>query len=108
MFELKPPIRSTQEDVVELAEDIDRFVIGLAERIDRVQDAELAGKTGEVAELARTLANEADRLGYPGMAMSAKGVAFAAEDEQSDQLQETIVEMTDIAQRIRRGHRGAA
>jgi len=108
MFERKPPIRSTQEDVVELAEDIDRFVIGLAERIDAIQDAELARKIGEVAELARTLSSEADRLGYPGMAASAKGVAMAAEDDADDELQETIVELTDLAQRIRQGHRGAA
>ena len=108
MFERKPPIRSTQEDVVELAEDIDRFVIGLAERIDAIQDAELARKRGEVAELARTLCADADRLGYPGMAMSAKGVAMAAEDDASDELQETIVELTELAQRVRQGHRGAA
>jgi len=108
MFERKPPIRSTQEDVVELAEDIDRFVIGLAERIDAIQDAELADKPGETAELARLLSNDADRLGYPGMAMSAKGVAHAAEDDQRDELQETIVELTEMAQRIRQGHRGAA
>lgn len=108
MFELKPPIRSTQENCLELAGDIDRFVIGLAERIDLVQDAELAGKAHEVSELARTLATDADRLGYPSMATSAKGVAMAAEDETSDALQETIVELTEIAQRIRQGHRGAA
>ena len=108
MFERKPPIRSTQEDVVELAEDIDRFVVGLAERIDAIQDAELAQKNGEIAALARALSSEADRLGYPGMAMSAKGVAVAAEDGQSDELQETVVELTDLAQRVRQGHRGAA
>ena len=109
MFERKPPIRSTQEDVVELAEDIDRFVIGLAERIDSIQDAELAQKYGEVAVLARTLSSDADRLGYPGMAMSAKGVALAAEDAAGEEeLQETIVELTDLAQRVRQGHRGAA
>ena len=68
MFERKPPIRSTQEDVVELAEDIDRFVIGLAERIDAIQDAELAQKHAEVAELSRTLSSEADRLGYANSA----------------------------------------
>lgn len=108
MFELKPPIRSTHEDIIELAEDIDRFVIGLAERIDSIQDAELASKTGEVAELARMLSTESDRLGYPSMAMSAKGVAMAAEDDLSDALQETIIELTELAQRIRQGHRGAA
>lgn len=108
MFERKPPIRSTQEDVVELAEDIDRFVVALGERIDAIQDAELAHKLGEVAELARTLGADADRLGYPSMAMSAKGVVMAAEDDAGDELQETIVELTDLAQRVRQGHRGAA
>ena len=108
MFERKAPIRSTQEDVVELAEDIDRFVIGLAERIDAIQDAELARKPAEVGELARTLSGDADRLGYPGMAMSAKGVALAAEDGLDSELQETVTELTEIAQRVRQGHRGAA
>ena len=108
MFEGKPPIRSTQQDVAELAEDIDRFVITLAERIDSIQDAEMATSWSDVAELARTLANDADRLGYPVMAMSAKSVAMAAEDAKPETLQEAIVELTEIAQRIRRGHRGAA
>jgi hypothetical protein len=108
MFERKPPIRSTQEDVVELAEDIDRFVIGLAERIDAIQDAELAQEPFRVSQRARSLAIEADRLGYPGMAMSAKGVALAAEDGLLEDLQETVIELTELAQRIRQGHRGAA
>lgn len=108
MFERKPPIRSTQEDIIELAEDIDRFVVSLAERIDAIQDAELAEKLGEVASLARLLAQDADRLGYPGMAVSAKGVAHCAEDQQTDELQETVIELTELAQRIRQGHRGAA
>ena len=108
MFERKPPIRSTQEDVAELAEDLDRFVIGLAERVDAIQDAEMAASWSDVAELARTLANDADRLGYPVMAMSCKSVAMAAEDAKTDTLQEAIIDLTDLAQRIRRGHRGAA
>jgi hypothetical protein len=108
MFERKPPIRSTQEDVVDLAEDIDDFVIGLAERIDAIQDAELASKYAEVVQIVSALAQDATRLGYPGMAQSAQGVADTAEDDQRDELQETIVELTEMAQRIRRGHRGAA
>ncbi len=108
MFEEKPPIRSTQEDVSELAEDIDRFVIALAERIDAIQDAELVTHCSEVATLARQLGIDADRLGYPSMAQCSKGVAIAAEDTKTDALQDAIVELTDIAQRIRRGHRGAA
>ena len=108
MLERKPPIRSTREDEAALAQDIDRFVIGLGERIDSIQDAELAGKLAEVAALARGLAAEADRLGYPAMAMSAQEVSSAAECDRADTLQETIVEVTEIAQRIRQGHRGAA
>ena len=108
MFERKPPIRSTQEDVAELAEDLDRFVIRLAERVDAIQDAEMAKSWSDVALLARTLGNDADRLGYPGMAQSAKNVAMAAEDAKMEVLQEAIVDLTELAQRIRRGHRGSA
>jgi hypothetical protein len=108
MPEPNPPIRSTQEDVIELAEDIDRFVIGLAERIDSIQDVEFAGKSAEVAELARILSTDSDRLGYPAMALSATDVTLAAEDGCSDALQETVIELTEIAQLIRQGHRGAA
>jgi len=108
MFERKPPIRSTQEDIAELADDIDRFVIRLGERIDEIQDAELAGCIGEVSSLARQLAGDADRLGYPVMAQIAKAAAMAAEDEKISLMQEGIVELTDVAQRVRRGHRGAA
>ncbi len=108
MFERKPPIRSTQEDVPELAEEIDRFVIDLAERIDAIQDAELAESRSELSELARMLANDADRLGYPEMARISKRVAMAAEDAKADALEEAVIELTDLAQRIRRGHRGAA
>lgn len=108
MLEPKPPIRSTQEDEASLAQDLDRFVIGLAERIDSIQDAELAGKSAEVGALACGLAHEAERLGYPAMAISATSVMTAAENDQQDALQETIVELTEIAQRIRQGHRGAA
>jgi len=108
MFERKPPIRSTQEDIAELAEDIDRFVVHLAERIDEIQDAELAGCVGEVSSLTRLLATDAERLGYPVMAQAAKNAAMAAEDEKAETMQENIFELTDLVQRVRRGHRGAA
>ena len=77
MFEPKPPIRSTREDVAELAADIDQFVIGLAERIDAVQDAELAGSASLLSSLARQLSTDAARLGYPDMATSANSVSRA-------------------------------
>ena len=108
MFERKPPIRSTQEDVHELVEEIDRFVIGLAERIDAIQDAEMASCQNEVADLARTLSSDADRLGYPELAQISKEVATGAEDGKMDHVRESAIELTDVAQRVRLGHRGAA
>jgi hypothetical protein len=108
MFERKPPIRSTQEDVAELADELDRFVIALAERIDAIQDAELVRHLADVSQLARTLSNDAERLGYPGMSRSAKAVSAAADDGELPTLQETIADLTDLVQRIRQGHRGAA
>ena len=68
----------------------------------------MAGGCADIAQLARALANDSDRLGYPGMAQSAKQVAMAAEDEKADSLRDAIIDLTDLAQRIRRGHRGAA
>ena len=87
---------------------IDRFVFALGERIDAIQDAELAACTQELAELARCLSTDAERVGYPGLAQSAKSVAMAAEDGKTETMQEAIFELTDLGQRIRRGHRGAA
>jgi hypothetical protein len=108
MSERKPPIRSTQEDVPELVQAIDRFVIGLAERIDAIQDAELAGTPAEVARLAGGLASDADRLGYPGLALVSRNAISAASDGKRDAIQDAVIELTELAQRVRQGHRGAA
>ena len=108
MSERKPPIRSTQEDVPELVQAIDRFVIGLAERVDAIQDAELSASHAELARLAGLLAGDAERLGYPGLGLVARNALSAATDEKRDALQDAVVELTEIAQRVRQGHRGAA
>ena len=108
MPDLKPPIRSTQEDVPELVQAIDRFVIGLAERIDEIQDAELLASHGDVARHAVSLAADADRLGYPGLALVSRNAVSAATDGKRDALQDAVIELTEIAQRVRQGHRGAA
>lgn len=108
MSERKPPIRSTQEDVPELVQAIDRFVIGLAERIDAIQDAELMGAHPEIVRLAGLLASDSDRLGYPGLALVSRNAITAASDGKRDALQDAVVELTELAQRVRQGHRGAA
>lgn len=108
MSERKPPIRSTQEDVPDLVQAIDRFVIGLAERIDAIQDAELQASLAELGRLAGALAGDADRLGYPALALVARNVVSAATDGKRDAVQDAVVELTEIAQCVRQGHRGAA
>jgi len=108
MFENKPPIRSTLEDVADLAEDINRFVIGLGERIDSIQDAELSQDFRQLVSLAGLLLQDAERLGYPALAQTARAIEIAAGDAKAEAVQEANVELTDLAQRVRRGHRGAA
>lgn len=108
MFERKSPIRSTQEDIRELAEEIDGFVVGLAEKIDAIQDAELSNEREQLAIHARQLSLEASRLGYPVLSQVAKAAMLAAEDGKTDQIRETVTELTELAQRVRLGHRGAA
>lgn len=108
MSERKPPIRSTQEDVPDLVQAIDRFVIGLAERIDAIQDAELQASLAELGRLALALAGDADRLGYPGLAQVARNAVSASADGKRDAVQDAVFDLTEIAQRVRQGHRGAA
>ncbi|MBY0398914.1 hypothetical protein K2X89_01370 [Myxococcota bacterium] len=108
MSERKPPIRSTQEDVPDLVQAIDRFVIGLAERIDAIQDAELQAGFAELGRLAGSLAADADRLGYPGLALVARNAVSASTDGKRDAVQDAVFELTEITQRVRQGHRGAA
>lgn len=108
MSERKPPIRSTQEDVPDLVQAIDRFVIGLAERVDAIQDAELQTSLSELGRLAAALAGDADRLGYPGLAQVARNAVSASTDGKRDAVQDAVVELTEVAQRVRQGHRGAA
>ncbi|MEZ4330552.1 MAG: hypothetical protein R3F35_02285 [Myxococcota bacterium] len=108
MSERKSPIRSTQEDVPELIQAIDRFVIGLAERVDAIQDAELQSDPNALGRLAGQLALDADRLGYPSLAMVARNAGSAATDGKRDALEGAVAELTEVAQRVRQGHRGAA
>lgn len=108
MSERKLPIRSTQEDVPDLVQAIDRFVIGLAERIDAIQDAELQARLADLGRLAGILAGDADRLGYPALAQVARNAVSTSTDGKPDAVQDAVVELTEIAQRVRQGHRGAA
>jgi len=101
------PIFSSRADEPALADAIDAFVIGVAERIDDLQDREREADLGGLADLARDLAANAENLGYESLARVAQVVEAAAREEKSDEAHANLVQLTEIAYRIRMGHRGA-
>jgi len=103
-----PPIFSTREDNLALADAIDAFVISLAEEVDRLQDADLEDDLQLLGELATKLGGRADELGYGPLTEIAAVVAAACRDNKLEDAQAAMVELTEISGRIRRGHRGAA
>lgn len=108
MDERRLPIYSLFEDDVDLEDELDAFVIHLAERVDALQDAESTGDLDHLDELATETAAQAARLGYPDLEKVARRVRSACEDLDKRTIQTAIVELTEIVRRIRLGHRGAA
>ncbi len=102
------PIYSDREDDADLREPIDAFVIGLGERIDTIQDAHVAGNASQLASLAGALEQDARALGYPIFARAAQGIRHSVESGDEDTARKAISEVTELAQRVRLGHRGAA
>ena len=102
------PIYSLHEKSVELEEEIDRFVVGLAEAVDGLQDAESASDLDRLDDLATALAARASRLGYPALEQIAGRVGAACQADDKPAVQGALVELTAIARRVRLGHRGAA
>ena len=103
-----PPIFSTCEDDPSQSEAIDRFVISLAEEVDRLQDAELEGDFEQLSGLVTRLGDRAQALGYLPMAQIAATVARACQEAKLEDARAGMIALTDISNRIRRGHRGAA
>jgi hypothetical protein len=102
------PIYSSREDDPELREPINEFVISLAERVDRLQDAEVTGNLAELSRLSDELCKVAERLGYGPLVDVAREVGGAAKDEKPDAALDALEKLTDVSQRIRLGHRGSA
>jgi hypothetical protein len=101
------PIFSERVDDPAWSDAIDSFVLGLAERIDELQDVESRGAFGDVARLAGELAGRAGEVGYGGLAAAARAAEAAARDEKAEGTHARLVEVTELAHRIRLGHRGA-
>lgn len=105
---LLPPIRSSREHEPDLEPEIDAFVFGLGESVDAFQDAEMAGATTSLEQLAVRLAERAHGLGYAPVAESAERIRAACGERNPEAVRKAVLDLTDIAQRVRRGHRSAA
>ena len=57
---------------------VESFVIGLAERVDGLQDGEMAGDFGAISRAAGELAAAAREAGYPSIVDAAERVATAS------------------------------
>lgn len=87
---------------------IDRFVLGLAERVDELQDCDLRGDWARLAELAASLHEDGTRTGYDILARCAAAVCGSARERHPNDARKALIELTEVAQRVRLGHRGAA
>jgi len=108
MGERNVPVYSTLEDDLELREEISEFVIGLAERIDTLQDAESAPDPMLLVARSRSLVEDARRFGYAALAAVGEEVVSAREQDKPQVVREKLLELTELARRVRLGHRGAA
>jgi hypothetical protein len=102
------PILSRYEDDPALRPQLDEFVFSLGERIDALQDAELSGDLKQLADQCAILADRADRLGYAPLAECCRDVHAAALAQETLAARTRLLDLTDVARRIRLGHRGAA
>lgn len=103
-----PPLRSLRAEDPSVEEEIDRFVVHLGERVDALQDAEAEGDLRALEKCARELARQAERLGYPPLTAAALDVVRGCREAAPEAAHKHVVEVTELAKRIRRGHHSAA
>ena len=101
------PIYSTRADDPEVGENIDAFVIDLAERVDALQDAEGRGDLKLLAALAGALIESSEDNGFDSLSACASVVEVAADEENAEAARAALLDLTEVARRIRLGHRGA-
>jgi hypothetical protein len=104
---MSKPILSSRSAEPEVAEQIEGFIVGLAERVDDLQDAEFKGDLKELSSMARTLGTSALELGFDLLAASASELERCCLSDSVEQVRETLIDLTEIAKQVRMGHRGA-
>ena len=102
----RPILSSLHEDPA-CAELIDEFIVGVSERVDHLQDADSKGDLRELAGLASQLALDAHAAGFESLAELAAAVERACAERTAKPAHDGVVAITEVARRIRLGHRGA-
>jgi hypothetical protein len=92
-------------------ERLERFVVALGERVDRLQDLEMAQDTKQLEAEARILGYDAAQHGYAPLVHAAEAVQRACglfrPGRERAAVRESVRALTDVASRVRLGHRGA-
>ena len=104
----EPALRSNREGDPEVELQIDAFVVGLGETVDALQDAEATGDLAALRRLAEPLIQRALELGYESLAEVVREIAEAVRDPSPDAAHKAVESFTELAKRVRRGHRSAA
>jgi len=102
------PILSRLADDPSVGDAIDAFVINLAECVDALQDCEMRGALSELSESAGALGAEAAEVGFDTLAGAAHSIREACGRDAAADARKAVEELTEMARRIRLGHRGAA
>jgi hypothetical protein len=102
------PIFSSFAADPELEERIDAFVIEMGERIDLLQDVEIDGDLALLRELAERFSTESRELGYQPLSQAAGRVVAACLEQSPEAARKSLAELTEVSQRVRRGHSSSA
>ena len=108
------PILSAMAGEPEFRERLEAFVLGLGERVDQLQDLESQGDWKGLEGGARRLGEESLTLGFEPLREVAEAVQHACVLAQTTHpsradtaVREALLSLTDVARRVRLGHRGA-
>jgi hypothetical protein len=102
------PIFSSYAADPELEERIDAFVVQMGERIDLLQDVESDGDLVLLRELSEKFASESRELGYQPLAQAAERIVAACLERSPEAARKSLTDLTEISQRVRRGHSSSA
>jgi len=101
------PLYSTCAGDPTAEEAIDAFVVGLAERIDALQDAESGGPLEALTAPVAALKDDAGANGFDSLARRSAALEASCREGDAPGARKHLIDLTAIAKRIRLGHRGA-